>query len=251
MGTLVRSSLHRFEDCGVTSVPDDADEEKRLAGEGAALEVEAGMLVGLGTGSTAAFAIAALGRRVRDGLSITAVASSARTALAAARAGILLRDLADVATIDLCIDGVDEIDPDFRAIKGGGGAMLREKIVATAARRMIAIADSTKPVARLGARPVPVEVLPVARAFVAAHVTALGGEPILRRGADGAPTMTDQANLILDCRFAAIEEPARLAARLDAIPGLLGHGLFLSEIDSLYLGTAGGLVRRERTGGLD
>ncbi|MBV9840325.1 MAG: ribose-5-phosphate isomerase RpiA [Sphingomonadaceae bacterium] len=225
---------------------DPAEGEKRAAAEAAVVEVRDGMLVGIGTGTTAAYAISALGARVRGGLSITAIATSEASAQAAAAEGIRLLDPADVATVDLAIDGVDEIDPLFRAIKGAGGAMLREKIVANAAGRMIAIADASKAVARLGAKPVPLEVLPLARAFVAAAVRPLGADPVVRRNADGAPVRTDQGNIILDCRFVTLDDSVALAARLSAIPGLLGHGLFLSEIDALYLGTPDGVVRRER-----
>ena len=230
----------------MTVDPSEPDAQKRTAAEAAAAEVASGMLIGLGTGSTAAFLIDALGRRVRAGLAVRAVATSRQTAERAAAAGIAVVDLDDLAAIDLAIDGVDEIDPAFRAIKGAGGAMLREKIVAQAARRMIAIADASKAVARLGARPVPIEVLPLARAFVAARVAALGGRPALRTGAGGQPWRTEQDNLILDCEFGTIDDWAALAAGLDAIPGALGHGLFLTEIDTLYLGTASGVIRRQR-----
>ena len=138
---------------------------KRSAAQAAVAEIGPGMRVGLGSGSTAAFAIDALARRVRGGLRCKAVATSQRTAERAKAAGIDLLNLEKVAEVDLCIDGVDEIDSDFRAIKGTGGAMLRERIVATAARRMVAIADASKAVSKLGARPVPVELLPLARAF--------------------------------------------------------------------------------------
>jgi ribose 5-phosphate isomerase A len=230
----------------MTVDPSETDAQKRAAAEAAAAEIAPSMLIGLGTGSTAAYLIDALGRRVRAGLAVRAVATSRQTAERAAAAGIAVVDLDDLAAIDLAIDGVDEIDPAFRAIKGAGGAMLREKVVAQAARRMIAIADASKAVAQLGARPVPVEVLPLARAFVAARVAALGGRPALRTGAGGQPWRTEQDNLILDCEFGTIDDWAALAAGLDAIPGALGHGLFMTEIDTLYLGTASGVIRRQR-----
>ena len=220
------------------------DGQKRAAALAAVDEVEAGMLVGLGTGTTAAFAIAALGERCRAGLRIEAVATSRATEAAAKMAGLTILDFSRIATIDLCIDGVDEIDPGFHAIKGGGGAMLREKVVANAARRMIAIADATKPVAALGQSPLPVEILPFACAAVTAKIDELGGEATLRGQA--TPFVTDQANWILDCRFAAIPDPVALSARLSAIPGLLGHGLFLDEIDALYLGTVDGVVKSDK-----
>ena len=196
------------------------------------------MVVGLGTGSTAAFAIEAIGRRVRDGLDVRAVATSVRTAELAREAGIAVLDFADLTSVDLCIDGVDEIDPQLRAIKGAGGALLREKVVASAATRMIAIADQTKLASWLGKRPVPVEVLPFAVAWVAHRIVGLGGIAELRLGAGGDPGRTDQGNLLLDCAFGRIDEPAMLAKSLSSIPGVIGHGLFLDEIDALYVGTA-------------
>jgi ribose 5-phosphate isomerase A len=217
------------------------EDRKKAAAEAAVTEIRDGMLLGLGTGSTAAFAVDAIARRVREeGLNIRAVATSDRTARQAEAAGIEVLDMADVSALDLAIDGVDEIDPAFRAIKGAGGAMLREKIVASAATRMIAIADDSKAVARLGARPVPVETLPLARAFVAAQIERLGGEPVLRG------TRTDQGNIILDCHFRDIADPAALAENLSIIPGVLGHGLFLTEIDALYLGTGDGVTCTQR-----
>ncbi len=206
-------------------------------------EVADGMVVGLGTGSTAAFAIAAIGRRVATGLRVTGVPTSLATARAAAAAGIPLID--PPAAIDLAIDGVDEIDAALRAIKGGGGAMLREKVVAASARRMIAIADETKQVARLGARPVPIEVLPFARQPVAAAVAAQGGDARWRL-AGGQAVTTDQGHPLLDAAFGAITDPAGLAAALSAIPGVLGHGLFVSEIDALYVASPAGIRRIER-----
>jgi ribose 5-phosphate isomerase A len=222
------------------------DTEKSLAAEAAVAEISDDMVVGLGSGSTVAFAIAALGLRVAAGLRIDAVSTSLATERAARAAGIPIRDFADVAAIDLAIDGVDEIDPRFRAIKGAGGALLREKIVAAAAGRMIAIADGSKPVERLGHAALPVEILPFARSFVAAAIRKLGGEPLLRRDAAGGLFATDQGNQILDCTFGPIADPAGLATALAAIPGLLGHGLFLTEIDALFVGRGGTVERRAR-----
>jgi ribose 5-phosphate isomerase A len=229
---------------------DPESDAKRIAAEAAVNQIEAGMIVGLGTGSTAAFAISALGRRVADGLSITAAATSIATERAARAAGIAIIPFADIGRVDLAIDGADEIDPQFRAIKGGGGAMLREKIVAASAARMICIVDGSKRVAQL-ARAVPIEVLPFARAAVTDAITALGGDPRLRADISGAPTLSDQANLLIDCAFGPIADPAALAAALDAIPGLLGHGLFLHEIDALFVGTSGGVERPERATNLN
>jgi ribose 5-phosphate isomerase A len=225
----------------------DVSDDKRAAAEAAVAEVRSGMRVGLGTGTTAAFAIDALANRARAGLSVETVATSLATAARATAAGLRVVDFADLDHVDIAIDGADEIDGELRAIKGGGGAMLREKIVAAAARRMIAIVDGSKRVERLGDRPVPVEVLPFAAGFVARRIEDLGGEVTLRR-TDGVVFATDQRNVILDCRFTALHNPDGLAAGLASIPGMLGHGLFLDEIDALYVG-AGGTVRRiERIG---
>lgn len=221
------------------------EQEKRLVAEAAAAEIGTGMVLGLGTGSTVAELIALLGHKVRSGATIMAVATSEATAASARAVGITLLPFAERTAIDLTIDGVDEIDPAFVAIKGAGGAMLREKIVASASRRMIAIADSSKASEALGTRPVPVEILPFARAFVLETIERLGARVTLRLE-DGRWARSDQGNLLADCRFADMTEPAHLARRLSAIPGLLGHGLFLDEIDALYLACDGRVIRRER-----
>lgn len=224
---------------------DARDDDKRLAARAAAAEVRDGMLIGLGTGSTAAFLIDHLGERVRAGLRITAVATSLATEHAARSAGIAIVPLDDLAEIDLAIDGVDEIDEQLRAIKGAGGAMLREKIVAQAARRMIAIGDGSKQVKAIGAVPVPVEVLPLARAFVVDQIESLGATARLRL-IDGTPYRTDQGNVVLDCTVPGMPDPGAVAAILSEIPGLLGHGLFLSEIDTAYIAHAGVVTRCDR-----
>ncbi len=215
--------------------------EKALAGAAAVAEVAAGMLVGLGTGSTAAHAIHALGARVAAGLSIRAVATSRASEALARDLGIPVLDFADVPRIDLTIDGADQIDARLYAVKGAGGAMLREKVVAAASDRMVVIADSTKRVATIGAVPVPVEILPFARASLLA---ALGQGAVLRLK-DGVPYVTDNGNWIADCRF-DLDDPARTAAWLDAIPGVLGHGLFLREVDAAYVAAGEVVSRLER-----
>jgi ribose 5-phosphate isomerase A len=222
---------------------------KQRAAVAAVAEIESGMLVGLGTGTTAAFAISELGRRIRaERLDVRAVGTSLATEANAHAAGIPMLDFADVARVDLCIDGADEIDPQFRAIKGGGGAMLREKIVASAARRMICIVDAGKRVDQLGTdHPLPIEVLPFARDFVSQAIRDLGGTPVLRRAKNGQAVLSDQDNLLIDCRFAALDDPAALAGKLSIIPGLLGHGLFLDEIDALIVGDDAGVQRVERS----
>ncbi|QDZ07294.1 ribose-5-phosphate isomerase RpiA [Sphingomonas panacisoli] len=224
------------------------DDDKKLAAEAAVAEIADGMRVGLGSGSTVAFAIAAVGRRLAEWPSATFFSTSQRTTNAARAAGIPIARFADQTELDLVIDGVDEIDPQFRAIKGGGGAMLREKILASAARRMVAIADGTKRVATLGTAPVPVEILPFARSFVAVRTTALGADPVLRMTVAGKEFRTNQGNLILDCHFGPIADPARLAIDLQAIPGALGHGLFLTEIAAAYIAADGIVTKMERAG---
>jgi len=221
----------------------DADVEgfKRAAALAAVAEVEEGMIVGLGTGTTAAYAISALADRVAGGLRVTTVATSLATARMAEALGLRPVPFEDLAQVDIAIDGADEIDGALRAIKGGGGAMLREKIVAAASRRMIAIVDGSKQVSRLGAHPLPVEVLPFAAVYVARRIVELGAE-VFRRVAGAASYRTDQDNLVLDCRFGAIDRPEALAAALSAIPGVLGHGLFLDEIDVAYVGRPEGTI---------
>jgi ribose 5-phosphate isomerase A len=222
------------------------DDDKRLAAEAAVAEIADGMHVGLGSGSTVAFAIAAIGRRLADWPGSTFFSTSQRTTRAARDAGIPIARFADSAELELAIDGVDEIDPQFQAIKGGGGAMLREKIIASAARRMIVVADGSKRVATLGTAPLPVEILPFARSFVAARVARLGAEPVLRMTGPDKEYRTNQGNLILDCHFGAIADPEKLAVELQAIPGALGHGLFLTEIDASYVSTDGIVTKMER-----
>lgn len=223
----------------------NTDEDKSAAAYAAVEEIADGMLVGLGTGSTAAFAIARLGERVRAGLRVRAVATSLRSLEQARAAGIDMLDFADVAATDLAIDGTDEIDGRLYAIKGAGGAMLREKIVAASAARMIVIADGSKRVPAIGAAKLPVEVLPFARSFVAGRLADLGATVTLR-GGDATPFRTDQGNLVLDCHFATLDDPLALDAALAAIPGVLGHGLFLREIDSAIICQQGQVTRIDR-----
>jgi ribose 5-phosphate isomerase A len=217
------------------------DQDKQLAAEAAVAEVGDGMLIGLGTGSTAAFAVAALARRVSAGLKVEAVATSDATAQAAIASGIVVRDFATVAAVDLAIDGTDEIDARLWAIKGAGGAMLREKAVAVAAQRFVVIADGSKRVVSIGAAKLPVEVLPFARSFVVARLEALGADVTVRPGYE-----TDNGNLVADCRFRDMTDPHGLAAAIEAIPGALGHGLFLTEVDAAYIASAGKVERMDR-----
>ncbi len=227
----------------MTDTSDRADGEKALAAAAAVAEVRAGMLVGLGTGSTAGHAIRALGARVAQGLAVRAVATSQASDALARRLGIAMLDFADVPRVDLTIDGADEIDPRLYAVKGAGGAMLREKVVAAASDRMVVIADSSKRVAAIGAARVPVEILPFARASLLAAL----GEGAMLRMRDGAPYVTDNGNWIADCRF-ALADPTKTAVWLDGMAGVLGHGLFLDEIDAAYVAENGVVSRLERAG---
>lgn len=220
-----------------------ADHDKRLAAEAAVAEVADGMLVGLGTGSTAAHAIAALGARVAAGLRVRAVATSVASADLARGLGIEVLDFSGVAAVDLTIDGADEIDATLAAVKGAGGAMLREKAVAAASARMVVIADASKRVGRIGAATLPVEVLPFARAFVLARLDAMF-DSVAERG--GGAYRTDNGNLIADCRGWRGVPPAVLAAALQATPGVVGHGLFLDEADAAYIADGGTVERIER-----
>lgn len=220
--------------------------DKKAAALAAADEVKDAMLVGLGTGSTASFLIDELGRRFAKGLKFQAVATSVASETQAMALGIPVLPFSHIARIDLAIDGVDEIDPHLRAIKGAGGAMLREKCVAASAARMVVIADSSKKVAQLGkVMPVPCEILPFAQSFVARTLENLGGRAVLRMK-DGAPYRTDQDNLIFDCHFGPIADAAGLAARLSSIPGMLGHGLFVTEIAALYCADHGSTTCTKR-----
>jgi ribose 5-phosphate isomerase A len=201
--------------------------EKEAAGRAAAKLVRDGDIVGLGTGSTAYFATIALGERVKAGLKIIGIPTSVRTAELARAVGIPLTTLDDHPEIDITIDGADEVDPKLNLIKGGGGALTREKVIATASKKMVVVADSGKVVAVLGKFPLPVEVIAFARTVVERKIVALGGSPKLRLKADGSPYLTDNGNEILDCNFGKIADPPALARELNGTPGVVEHGLFI------------------------
>jgi len=215
---------------------------KRRAGERAAEAVSDGDVVGLGTGSTAAFAIRAIGDRVDAGLDVRGIPTSYQAADLAREAGIPRCTLAD-ATPDVAIDGADQV-AEGGLLKGGGAAHAREKVVDAAADRFLVVADERKAVPVLDG-PVPVEVLPDAAPTVREAVEGLGGEPV-RRDAErkDGPVVTDNGNLVLDCRFGAIEEPAGLAADLDGVPGVVAHGIFVDLADVVYVGTGDGVEER-------
>ncbi len=201
---------------------DAQQQAKERAGRHAASYVTDGMRVGLGTGSTVHYTIVALGERRPD---IVCAATSERTAALATSLGLRVVPPDELLELDIAIDGADEVDRHGNLIKGGGGAHLREKIIAAMARRFIVVVDESKVVDTLGAFPLPLEVLPFAPAVVAARVRALGAREVTTRAA-----RSDNGNLLLDAAFGRIADPAALAARLAAIPGLLEHGLFLADM---------------------
>ena len=225
------------------------DAAKKAAGEAAAALVEDGMHLGLGTGSTTAFAVEALGRRVREeGLQVRGVPTSFAAERLARAAGIPLVTLEDVDGLDLAMDGADEVDPALNLIKGRGAAHTREKIVASAAARFVVLVDPSKQVEQLGAQwPVPVEIVPMAAAPVMRAIEQLAGRPELREGErkDG-PVVTDQGFWVIDARFDGIDDPAALSRALADLPGVLEHGLFLGLATDVLVGRAGGEVERLR-----
>ncbi len=228
--------------------PSTLTQLKQAAAESAVAQVMDGMIVGLGTGSTASFALDALGKRVKQGLRIVGISTSAKTAEQAHRLGIPLSTLADHAQIDLTIDGADEVERGtLNLIKGHGGALLREKIVATASARLVIVVDETKLVDRLGARfAVPAEVVPFGWQVTAKKLALLGANPSLRRRADGEPFITDGGNYILDCSFGAISSPADLEKQLDSVVGLVEHGLFIGLTSQVIVGGAEGVTVLQR-----
>lgn len=198
------------------------------------------MVVGLGSGSTAELAIRALGRRVREGLRIVAVPTSRRSALLARRVGLELREPEDVAGVDVAIDGADEVEVgSLGLLKGRGGALVREKLVARAAASVVIVVDETKLVDRLGMRcPLPVEVVPFGWTWSARWLEELGGRPTLRRLPNGRFFRSDNGNLILDVRFEGIDDWARLDQLVKQLPGVVDHGLFLNLADTVVVGSA-------------
>jgi len=205
-----------------------ANEQEKEAAARASLQfVRDGQVVGLGTGSTAAYFIKLLAEQVKNGLRIRGIPTSLKSQHLALSLGIPLITLDDCQEIAVTVDGADEVDPQLRLIKGGGGAMLREKIVASATKQLVIVADASKQVPALGKFPLPVEVIPFAQALVTKRIRALGADVRLRIGADGKPFVTDERNHILDCRFGAIRDAEGLARQLSDMPGAVEHGLFI------------------------
>jgi ribose 5-phosphate isomerase A len=189
--------------------------------------VEDGMVVGLGTGSTAKYVLEFLGNRVREGLRIRGIPTSKASAALAASLKIPLTTLNEVEFIDVTIDGADEVGPGLSLIKGGGGALLHEKIVATSSKRLVIVADQHKRVEQLGLFPLPVEVIQFAAAPVRRRLQQLGANPKLRKGEDGSPYITDEGNFIFDCSYGRIPNPLEVAQAIKSITGVVEHGLFL------------------------
>ena len=229
--------------------PNPIDMAKYVAARRAVDYVQDGMRVGLGTGSTAAWMVRCLGDMVReDGLRITGVPTSSRTADLARECGVPLATLEDAKWLDLTIDGADEVDADLNLIKGGGGALLQEKIVATASDMMVVIADPAKKVEALGAFPLPVEVIPfgwqTTKALIEESLIGqdVGGRSVTLRLAQEAPFRTDEGNLILDLHLRRIGNPRQLSLLLNQIPGVVENGLFLDIADVVVTGRQDGSV---------
>ncbi|TXB71032.1 ribose-5-phosphate isomerase RpiA [Paracoccus aurantiacus] len=235
-----------------------SDIAKDAAAAAAVRLVENGMRLGLGTGSTAAFMVRRLAAFVKeDGLQLRCAATSKATADLAESLGMKVETLDDIGWLDLTIDGADELDPDLNLIKGGGAALLREKIVASASDRMVVMADGSKVVETLGAFHLPVEVIPfgwqTTKQLIDRMLTLmdLDGRPILQRKRDDAPLLTDEGNYILDLSLEAIPEPARLSAALNAIPGVVENGLFIGLCDLAIIGKPDGEVVELRPEGAE
>jgi ribose 5-phosphate isomerase A len=221
----------------------DENQLKIAAAESAVTQVTDGMIVGLGSGSTAAFAVSALGRRVGEGLRIVGIPTSERTAAQARELGIPLSSLAEESQVDITIDGADEVEEgNLNLIKGRGGALLREKIVASASKKLVIIIHGSKLVRQLGMNdPVPVEVVPFGWQVTARHLSTLGAKPSLRRNPNGEPFHSDSGNYIVDCAFDAIVSAESLAKQLDHVVGLVEHGLFIGLTSEVHVAGAGGV----------
>jgi ribose 5-phosphate isomerase A len=222
------------------------DQEKEAAARAGLEFVKDGQVVGLGTGSTAAFFIKLLGEKVKSGLRVRGIPTSVRSRDLAESVGIPLTTLDECQEIAVTIDGADEVDPQLRLIKGGGGALLREKIVASATRQLVIVADATKQVQRLGKFPLPVEVIRFSQALVAKRIAALGAVVRLRTGEAGQPYVTDENNHILDCHFGEIADADALARELSDMPGVVEHGLFIGMASVALLARGSEIVELRR-----
>ena len=215
--------------------------EKQMAGYEAAKYVKDGMLVGIGTGSTAYYLIEKLGQRVKEeGLKIKCVSTSDASTEQAKSLGIELLDTNDAPELDICIDGVDEVDPQFNGIKGGGAALLWEKIVAINSNKVVWIVDQSKVVDTIGKFPLPVEVIPFGNGQVIRKFEAKGYKPTLRLDADGKPVLTDENGYVVDLHLGRIDHPQELAEDLIHTVGVVEHGLFLNMVDQVIVGDPAG-----------
>jgi ribose 5-phosphate isomerase A len=221
------------------------DQEKEAAARASLQFVKDGQVVGLGTGTTAAHFIQLLGEKVKNGLRIRGIPTSVRSQELARSLGIPLTTLDECQEIAVTVDGADEFDPQLRLIKGGGGALLHEKIVASASKQLVIVADASKQVPVLGRFPLPVEVIGFAQTLVSKRIAALGADVRVRTEASGTPFITDEGHHILDCRFGEIQDADGLARQLSDMPGVVEHGLFIG-MASVVLVAKGSEVRELR-----
>ena len=218
---------------------------KQRAAAAAAELITDGMILGLGTGTTASYLVQILGERVRQGLRIQGVPTSEATRQLAIAEGVPLTTLEEQPVLDLCLDGADEVDPDLNLIKGGGGALLREKIVASAARQRIIMVDVSKCVDCLGDFPLAVEVIPFGWEVTRRQLEQFGGVPTLRQR-EGKPFVTDQGHYIIDCAVSQIEDAPRLNHQLNQLPGVVENGLFVDMTDRLIIGSPDGITEKKK-----
>lgn len=224
------------------------DQLKELAAQAAADQLQNGQIVGLGSGSTAALAITAIGKRVSQGLQIIGVSTSEKSTAQAQELNIPLATLAEYPVVDITIDGADDVElKTLNLIKGGGGNLLREKIVAAASKRLLIVVDKSKLVERLGSHsPVPVEIVPFGWEATAKRLEELGAHPKLRTNPDGSAYVTDGGHYIVDCALGPIPSPSDLATELDAVVGVVEHGLFIGLASEVLIGTEAGIDRLNR-----
>jgi ribose 5-phosphate isomerase A len=222
------------------------DQEKEAAARASLRFIKDGQVVGLGTGSTAAHFIQLLGEQVKQGLRVRGIPTSVRSKELAESLGIPLTTLDECQEIAVTVDGADEVDPQLRLIKGGGGALLREKIVASATKQLVIVADASKQVKMLGKFPLPVEVIRFSQALVSKRITALGANVQLRVDNSGKPFVTDENNHILDCHFGEIRDPDALARQLSDMPGVVEHGLFIGMASVALLARGSEIIELKR-----
>ncbi len=222
------------------------NEEKQAAARAAVKEIQSRQIIGLGTGSSAFYALQEIGAMISQGLNIQAVATSNHTQQLAEKLHIPLVDINSVHSIDITIDGADEFSPDLTLIKGGGGALLREKIVAAMSKAVIIITDSSKRVDILGKFKVPLAVVPFATNYVLSQLLKSNGQGAIRQTA-GSPFLTDEGNYVVDADFGLISDPARLAEELNAIEGVVAHGLFIKLATKVIMGNGNTTVTFDRS----